>query len=141
MTLSRQVPDQGRALLELQRRVTRLEKRDRTAAEEELPRDVAVFSYSGLIVSGTTSPPWRTYRGGKLERVEALLGTAPTSTLTVNLDKNGTEVEDFTIASGETEAVLKLSSPVVFAPGFDLLTVRVTGGASAADLTVFAILY
>ena len=81
------------------------------------------------------SPPWTPRFTTRVVQVIALLGTAGTSTTTLEIRKNGNSVG--TVALGADETVKRFTTSSAFAADQDLLTVAVTGaGLGAQDLDV-----
>lgn len=134
MTKALLPPEYAREVGRLKNRVLALEKRlgelERGARDHGLPFVVS----GGLYV--VESPPWTPRFLTRAVDVIALLGTAGTSTTSIEIRKNGSPIgAGLGLASGETVKRFTLSSP--FSPDEDLLTVAITAaGAGAQDLDV-----
>lgn len=92
------------------------------------------FTWSGGLAL-STSPPWTPPVTVFVSEVRVLLGTAGSSTSTVEIQKNGTMFEEVDMTSSTTDSG-KVETSEFFEPG-DLLTCEITAvGTGAADLTV-----
>lgn len=86
-------------------------------------------------VSTSTSPPWTPWEVVAVSEVRVLLGTAGSSTTTVEVQKDGTAFETVNLSSS-TDDSGAVETAADLAPG-DLLTVEVTAaGTGAQDLVV-----
>lgn len=134
MTKALLPPEYAREVGRLKNRVLALEKRlgelERGARDHGLP-----FVIDGAVFA-KESPPWTPRFLTRAVDVIVLLGTAGTSTTSIELRKNGAAVgAGFALGSGEKMKRFSLSSP--FTPDVDLLTVAVTAaGTGAEDLDV-----
>lgn len=92
------------------------------------------FTKSSIVYT-STSPPWTPWRQIGVGNVRVLLGTAGSSTTTVEVQKDGTAFETIDLASSETDSGI-VDTTAELDPG-DLLTVEITAaGTGARDLTV-----
>ena len=127
-------PEIEREIGRLKNRVFALERRlgelERGARDHGLP-----FTISGPVFV-IESPPWTPRFLTRAVDVVALLGTAGSTTTTIEVRKNGNAIgAGLSLADGETVKRFTLSSP--FAADQDLLTVAVTGaGLGSEDLDV-----
>lgn len=126
---------------EIEREIGKLKKRV-TDLERELGELRSGARDHGLpfVLSGPVfvkqSPPWTPRFLTRAVDIVALLGTAGTTTTTIEIRKNENPIgAGLSLAPGETVKRFTLSSP--FAADQDLLTVAVTAaGADAEDLDV-----
>ena len=117
--------------------VAQAEHRDQ-ALEDWLARvsgpPIPPFTLPGA-VAVSTSPPWTPWEVVAVAEVRVLLGTAGSSTTTVEVQKNGTAFETVNLASSADDSGA-VDTEATLAPD-DLLTVEVTAaGTDAEDLVV-----
>lgn len=94
------------------------------------------FSYAGGLVA-STSPRWYAPRALTLTKVFGSLGTAGTSTTTINIKLNGTTVATLSFTSGTQTNSTTTISTANLAADTDYVTVEIaTAGTSAANLDV-----
>lgn len=98
------------------------------------PRFITMFQ-SGQITSPFTGVA-RAYAPGniRISKVNANVGTAPSSNLTFNLLKNGVSVGNYTIATNTLR--LTPTDENITATDSDYLTLNIDSGAGATDLKV-----
>jgi len=123
---------------DLARRIAILERRvnPTSAAAGGVINDDIVFSYAGALVSSTESPPVKLRYDGFLATLAVALGTAGSSSTTLNVKKNGTVIATVVVASSVADYVIDVGVRVA---AEDRLSLRVvTAGTGAANMTAAA---
>jgi hypothetical protein len=130
-------PDVRRILSALERRVAILERRIAvSAAVDAVPNDDIIFSHTGPLSSGTESPPVKLRYSGILSILAVGLGTAGSTSTTLEVKRNGTVVATVVIAGGAADYGAHVG---VRFDAEDRLTLRIaTAGTGAANMTASA---
>jgi len=138
MSVSLLSPEVRRILADLTRRVGILERRINPTAVTAAggTNGDVVFSHAGGLVSGTESPPVKLRYSGFLATLAVALGTAGSSSTTIEVKKNGTVIATVVVASSVADSVVAVGVRV-YAEDRLSLTV-VTAGTGAADMTAAA---
>ena len=135
MTRTLQLPDVRVLLRNLERRLSILERRIREQQGAAF-NDETVFSLPEA-VAASTSPKAYLRADCRMVNVVASLGTAGSSTTTVQVKKNGSTVVTLTLAASAT--FTRTRANVGFIEDTDYITVTVSAaGTGAKDLTVQA---
>ena len=135
-TAMSEVDDIKRRLFDLERKVGLTQSDTRPTTEPE----IVVFSQGGDATAVSTTEVSGRYHPllrRKLSYVLCTLATSGSTTTTVSIKKNGTEITTVSLASSDTFEEKTLST--VFAAATDYLTVAATAaGTGAEGLTVQA---
>lgn len=128
-------PDIRRLIASLEQRVSALERRLQFNVTSADPDEI-IFTLPGTL-SASESPPVRIRNGAQLTSVVVNLGTAGTSTTTVQLRRSGVSVVSVSLTSGST--LMKVPASVRFGADQELMTAAITAvGAGARNLTLQA---
>lgn len=129
------LPELGRILAGLERRLVILERRIRN--EPTVPSHSEImFTLPGSL-TGSTSPKAYLRVDSRLVNIVCSLGTAGTSTTTVQVKKNGTTIATVNLTSGATFSRARAAE--MFVADTDALTVTISAvGSAAANLSVQA---
>jgi hypothetical protein len=130
-------PDIRRMIGELGRRVGILERRvtGGGTATGTPPNNDIIFSYAGTLAAAE-SPPAKLRYGGFLATLSVALGTAGSSSTTLEVKRNGTTVATVVVPSSSADYGATVGARV--SPE-DRITVEITSaGTGAADMTAAA---
>lgn len=130
-------PDIRRMIGELGRRVGILERRVTVAATATgtPPNNDLIFSYAGTLAAGE-SPPAKLRYGGFLATLAVALGTAGSTSTTLEVKRNGTVVATVVVPSTAADYGAPVGARVF---PEDRITVEITtAGTGAADMTATA---
>lgn len=129
-------PDVRRVLGDLARRIGILERRVSGVATTADSSHVIGFSYAGVLTV-STSPPIRVWRGGNLTVLAVNFGTAGSTDTILLVQRNGTTVATVTVPASTT--VYNGEVTARFVADADILTLTIdTAGTGAADMTAEA---
>jgi hypothetical protein len=127
-------PDVRRMLDDLKRRVGILERRVSVSATATgtPANDDLIFSYAGALAAGE-SPPAKLRYGGFLATLSVALGTAGSSSTTLQVKRNGTVIATVVVPSSSADYGATVGARV--SPE-DRITVAITtAGTAAANMT------
>lgn len=137
MSVSLFPPDLRRIFGDLQRRVGILERRigvTATATGSPINDDI-IFSYAGTLAAAE-SPPAKIRYAGFLAVLAVALGTAGSTSTTLEVKKNGTVIATVVVPSSSADHGAEIGVRVA---AEDRITVEiVTAGTGAADMTATA---
>jgi hypothetical protein len=125
---------QDRALIELFRRVERLERRTEQQNRVLVRLLSHVFSYPGDLIVHVESPPWYPEINVFISQIRLATLVAPSSNLLVDININGTLNQTVTLTAGTTSAITYTSIALLHT---DYMTTKINSiGTNGANLSV-----
>lgn len=128
------LPALRQILAAFDRRIGVLERRTSASAAAAIDSEI-IFSYAGPLAAGE-SPPVLVRHSGVLSVLAVALGTAGSTSTTIEVKRNGTTVATVVVPSGDV--AFNGDVTVAYTPE-ELLAIEITtAGTGAADMTASA---